>query len=112
MRKAIPREIEEYITPDGRAPFSEWLNALKDRKARAKIRVRLDRLALGNFGDHRALSGHLRELRIDYGPGYRVYVSEVDNRVILLLIGGTKKGQQKDIDKAKEYWQDYRAREL
>ncbi|WP_026100644.1 type II toxin-antitoxin system RelE/ParE family toxin [Synechococcus sp. PCC 7336] len=112
MSTATPRDIEEYVTLAGRSPFSEWFNALKDRKTRAKIRVRLDRLSLGNFGDYRALSGHLRELRIDVGPGYRIYVAEVDNRVILLLIGGTKKAQQKDIDKAREYWQDYRAREL
>ena len=111
MNEAIPRQIEEYLTTEGRSPFSEWLNGLNDRKARARVRVRLDRLSLGNFGDCRSLGGGLYELRIDYGPGYRVYFGEVGDRAILLLIGGTKRSQQRDITQARDLWADFRRRE-
>ena len=96
MQEAIPRQIEEYITAEGRVPFSQWFERLNDGKARARIRVRLDRLSLGNLGDCRSLGGSLYELRLDYGPGYRVYFGEVGERVILLLAGGIKKSQQRD----------------
>ena len=62
-------EIELYVTRDGRVPFAEWLNALRDPKARAKIRIRLDRVRLGNLGDHNAVGRGVSELRVDYGPG-------------------------------------------
>ena len=68
------REIRIYITQEGQAPFSIWLNNLKDIKARARIRIRLDRLRLGNFGDHKSVGEGITELRIDYGPGYRIYL--------------------------------------
>lgn len=110
MNESHPRQLEEYVTSEGRAPFAEWLSGLNDRRARAKIRVRLDRLSLGNFGDHRVLGGGLYELRIDYGPGYRIYLGEIGNRIVLLLTGGTKKAQQKDIDQAKDFWADFRRR--
>ena len=111
MNEAVPRSLEEYVTTERRSPFSEWLNGLRDRRARARIRVRLDRLSLGNFGDCRSLGGALHELRIDYGPGYRVYFGEVNNRTVLLLSGGTKGTQQGDIDQARAYWADYRSRQ-
>jgi putative addiction module killer protein len=110
VNEAIPRQIEEYVTSDARSPFSEWLDGLSDRKARARVRVRLDRLSLGNFGDCRSLGGGLHELRIDYGPGYRVYFGEIGDRVILLLTGGTKGSQRRDIDPATELWADFRRR--
>ena len=77
MREPISRQIEEYITVEGRVPFGEWLKRLNDRKARARIRVRLDRLSMGNLGDCRFLGSGLCELRIDYGPSYRVYFGEI-----------------------------------
>jgi putative addiction module killer protein len=80
--------IQLYVGRDGRVLFAQWLNFLKDRRARAKIRVRLDRVRLGNLGDHRALGEGLWELRIDYGPGYRVYFGQVGTRIVLLLGGG------------------------
>jgi putative addiction module killer protein len=99
-----------YQTADERKPFADWLDALKDRQARARIRTRIDRLALGNPGDHRALDGGVFELRIDIGPGYRVYFARTGNTIVLLLCGGDKATQQKDIEYAKAYFQDYKTR--
>lgn len=110
MSEATPKQIEEYLTAEERSPFAEWLSGLKDVKARARVRVRLDRLSLGNFGDCRSLGDGVRELRIDYGPGYRIYFGQSGNRIVLLLCGGTKNSQQRDIQQAKAYWQDFRRR--
>lgn len=86
--QTFPHEIDYYRTEKGIAPFKEWLEALRDINGRAKIRVRIDRACLGNFGDHKHLNEGVWELRIDYGPGYRVYFAKEENRLILLLIGG------------------------
>ncbi len=83
---------------------------MKDVSGRAKIRVRLDRVRLGNLGDNRPVGEGVRELRIDYGPGYRVYFALDGTRVILLLLGGDKSSQEKDIAQAKEYWRDHQRR--
>lgn len=101
-------QIEIYETQLGIAPFSIWLNRLSNRKARAKIRVRLDRLKLGNFGDCKSIGEGIYELRIDYGPGYRVYFGKIGLTIILLLCGGDKSTQQEDIHRAKAYWLDYK----
>ena len=77
---------------------------------RAKIKIRVDRALLGNFGDHRSAGGGVMELRIDYGPGYRVYLALHGEDIIVLLCGGDKSTQEKDIAKAHEYWDDYRRR--
>ena len=108
--EATPKELQLYVTVDGRVPFSEWLGALCDIKARAKIRVRLDRVSLGNFGDCHGVGDGVQELRIDYGPGYRVYFSQVGSMIVLLLCSGDKSTQVKDIDQAKRYWNEYRRR--
>lgn len=105
-----PREIEYYVTEDGKAPFTEWLNWLKDLQSKAKIRVRLDRVRLGNFGDHGPVGTGVSELRIDFGPGYRIYYGREGEKIVVLLIGGAKGTQSKDIQKAQEYWQNYRSR--
>ncbi|MBI1926217.1 hypothetical protein HYR99_18460 [Candidatus Poribacteria bacterium] len=81
----------------GRDAFREGLTSVKDSTARAAIRSRLDRLLLGNFGDHRRLNGDLYELRIHYGPGYRIYCGDLDGETVILLCGGTKRTQKKDI---------------
>jgi putative addiction module killer protein len=88
--EATPKELQLYVTVEGRVPFSEWLGGLRDIKARAKIRVRLDRVSLGNFGDCHGVGDGVQELRIDYGPGYRVYFSQVGSMIVLLLCGGDK----------------------
>ena len=74
-----PIELLEYLTEDGRNPFREWLEGLKDRRARARIRVRLNRVRLGNLGDCKSVGGGVSELRIRYGPGYRVYLGRKGN---------------------------------
>lgn len=100
-------EIEIYETKDGKIPFESWLTEMTDLLARQKIRVRLHRLSLGNAGDCESVGDKVHELRIDYGPGYRVYFAKVDQRKILILWAGTKRFQQRDIDRAKSYLIDY-----
>lgn len=95
------------MTSDGKAPFSQWLDSLKDRKARAIIKCRLDRVDEGNFGDCKSVGGSVFELRVDYGSGYRVYFGQVGLTVVLLLLGGDKSTQEQDIKRAKAYWADY-----
>ena len=81
--------------------FARWLVALRDRQARVRIQLRIDRAELGNYGDWKAVGAGVCEMRIDYGPGYRVYFVERGDTVTILLAGGTKKGQAKDIELAK-----------
>lgn len=80
--------------------FSNWLRKLRDHNARARIQIRIRRLSLGNFGDVKPVGEGVSELRIDYGPGYRVYLQQQGNLLVLLLAGGSKKTQQTDIAKA------------
>jgi putative addiction module killer protein len=80
--------------------YRDWINGLKDRAARARIQVRVDRLTHGNPGSHRNLTNGVSELKIDVGPGYRVYYTQRGNRLLLLLAGGDKSSQQKDIEHA------------
>ncbi len=108
--EATPKELHIYVTEEGREPFSEWIASLRDVKARAKIRVRLDRVSLGNLGDCHGVGEGVQELRIDYGPGYRVYFGLEGQTIVLLLCGGDKSTQIKDIETAKRYWNEYRRR--
>jgi putative addiction module killer protein len=103
-------EIRRYVTASGRDVFGEWLAALKDNTARARIAFRINRLAAGNFGDCKALRQGVCELRIDWGPGYRVYYAPVGREIILLLCGGDKRKQSADIRRAVEYLTDYKRR--
>ena len=107
---AEPQELEEYLTSDGKNPFRQWIHSLKDIEARARVRIRLNRIRLGNFGDCRSVGDGVQELRIPYGPGYRVYFGKAGRTIVILLCGGDKKTQNKDIQKAKNYWQDYQRR--
>ncbi len=99
-----------YQTVDGKAPFHEWLTGLKDVQARARIRARLARVQVGNFGDCKPLRDGVQELRIDHGPGYRVYLSRQGPVVVLLLCGGDKSGQRGEIKRALAYLNDWRER--
>ena len=103
-------QIRVYQSAGRQEPFTEWLERLADRQARARIRARLDRIALGNLGDCRAVGKGVSELRINWGPGYRVYFARVGSVVLLLLCGGDKTTQQKDIQHAQTYLQDYQSR--
>lgn len=99
------RRIVAYVAADGSTPFADWLRTLTDRKARNSIRVRIARLRLGNLGDHKSVGRGVLELRVDTGPGYRVYIGQ-DGLRLILLWGGTKRTQAADIKKAQEYWAD------
>ena len=83
------------------ATFSKWFDSLKDRKARARLQARIDRMEMGNFGDSAPVGEGVRELRIFYGPGYRVYYVQRGGIVVILLSGGDKGTQQADITKAR-----------
>ena len=109
--KVQPREIQNYLTVDGKSPFEEWLDSLRDTRARAKIKNRLKRVELGNLGDYRSVGAGAYELKIDYGPGYRVYFGQVGSIIVILLCGGEKSTQEQDILRAKEYWRNYERRE-
>ncbi|MDR0339330.1 MAG: type II toxin-antitoxin system RelE/ParE family toxin [Desulfovibrio sp.] len=100
--------IRHYLTEDGKDIFAIWLRKLKDARARMYIVRQLDRAALGNFGDHKSCGSQgLWELRIDYGPGYRVYYCLDGGAMIILLCGGDKSTQDADIAKAKAYKINY-----
>jgi putative addiction module killer protein len=111
MMEATPKEIRIYTTLEGTTPFLEWRDSLKDARARAKIRARLDRVEEGNLGDCKFVGEGVYELRIDYGPGYRIYFGQDSDVIILLLWGGDKSRQNKDIRQAQDYWQDYRSQD-
>lgn len=102
--------IEHYQTPNGEDVPAKWFARLRNRRATARIAARLQRLALGLFGDCKPLHGGVWELRIDEGPGYRIYYARADRSVILLLCGGDKRTQAADIERALAYWQDWQER--
>ena len=104
MRNTHPREIQAYRTQNGREPFTEWLRSLRDQRTRDRIRKRLERLGDGNFGDCRSVGDGVFELRVHFGAGYRVYFSEMDRTIVLLLCEGDKSSQAEDIQRAKTYW--------
>jgi putative addiction module killer protein len=100
-------EIRKYQEPSGIIPFDEWMEGLRDAQAHARILTRLDRLERGLLSNWKSVGEGVYELRIDYGPGYRVYYAKEGNTVILLLCGGDKSTQQEDITRARRYWIDY-----
>lgn len=104
-------EVRRYTTADGIELFGRWLEALRDRQAVARVLRRVDRLERGLFGDCKPCGGGVWELRVDWGPGYRVYYARAGKTIILLLCGGDKSTQQADILRAREYWNDYRRRQ-
>ena len=109
MGKAKPRLIEVYSNTDGKMPFNDWLDWLKNKRSRSEVNRRIERAKAGNFGDHKSVGNDVYEMRITYGPGYRIYYAllEKQNSILLLLCGGDKSTQVEDVRKAKEYFQDY-----
>lgn len=101
--------VRAYVTEDGEAPYGEWFASL-DPQVAARVQQALVRMELGNFGDTKTVGGGVSERRIDFGPGYRVYFAKDGNTLVILLGGGTKKRQPRDIDKARRLWADYKAR--
>jgi putative addiction module killer protein len=105
-------ELQEYVDPAGATPFGSWLLELKDKRAQARIRARLTRASMGNFGDWKPISGTpgLREMREHHGPGYRVFYSVVGHTIVLLLAGSAKKDQKRVIEKARQRLAEYQHR--
>lgn len=101
-------QIRIYQLSEGKVPYLIWLDKLKDQEAKQRIQARINRLRLGNFGQTNSVGEGLRELKIDYGPGYRVYFGQEGNEIVILLCGGDKSTQSDDIKKAKEYWKNYK----
>ena len=106
----VEREIRLYRTGDGRVPFSEWFDGLGDVRTQHRIDARLTRIRSGNFGDARPVGDGVHELRLDFGPGYRVYFGQEGRTIVILLCGGDKSTQQRDIKRAKQYWLSYQER--
>jgi putative addiction module killer protein len=103
-------EIRHYVTSAGKDVFDDWLTELADARAQAKIATRINRLAAGNFGDCKSLRQGLYELRVDWGPGYRVYYAMIGKACVLLLCGGDKRKQAAGIERALEFLRDYKGR--
>ena len=103
-------EVRRYVTESGQDAFGDWLTGLKDARARAKVAARIARLAAGNFGDCKPLRAGVWELRIDWGPGYRVYYAMLERTCVLLLCGGDKRKQEAGVKRAIAYWNDYQKR--
>lgn len=102
-------KVVQYETEDGRCPFAEWFADLNARAA-AKVTTAIARIEAGNLGDVKPVGEGVAERRIDFGPGYRLYFGQDSRRLVILLIGGTKKHQQQDIAEAKVYWSAYKRR--
>lgn len=104
-----PFEISLFQTETGVSPFEDWFQSLKDEKTRSIVRARLARVRLGNFGDRKPVGEGVMELRVQHGPGYRIYYAMSGRTVVLLLTAGDKSTQKKDIKKAISYWNEYRS---
>jgi putative addiction module killer protein len=102
--------VRHYLTDDERDPFQEWVRKLRDLLAKGQVIKRINRIEAGNFGDHKFCREGVWELRIDQGPGYRVYYAMAGAVVVLLLCGGEKGTQDADIERAIEYWNDWQRR--
>lgn len=104
-----PIEVLEYVTEDYKKPYSEWYNSVRDARTRLILARRIAGLKRGNLGDFKVFDT-LLELRIDYGPGYRIYCGKKGKTFVILLCGGTKRTQNQDIRTAQAYWKDHQAR--
>lgn len=102
-------EIRHYVAADGRQPFADWFADLEP-VTRAKIARAIARMEQGNLSNVKPVGGGVLEYRIDFGPGYRVYFGRDGETLVILLTGGSKKRQQRDIEAALTCWQDYKRR--
>ena len=104
-------DVLRYQAEDAAEPVTEWLNQLRDRQTQARLRIRLRRLEAGNFGDCHPVGEGVSELREHMGTGYRVYFGRHGQKVVILLCGGDKKSQERDIRQAKRFWADWKRRQ-
>jgi putative addiction module killer protein len=102
-----PYRIAYYTNEIGKKPFREWLLELRDQVAAVRIRARLTRVRAGNFGAVRSVGEGVMELKIDHGPGYRIYYAIDAGTIVLLLCGGDKRTQQRDIETAQKFWKNH-----
>jgi len=102
-------EVVVYVTEEGKAPFNDWFDKL-DVAAALKVRSAIARIETGNLGDVKPVGRGVSERRIPFGPGYRVYFARHGSELLILLNGGTKKRQPRDIEQAKAFWYDYKSR--
>lgn len=112
MPQAVLRTVETYVTRDGRDVFQEWLNGLADRRAQALIDKTIAKIRLGNLGHHKSVGEGVKEIVLDYGPGYRIYFGEHGTTLVVLVLGSTKRRQDEAIKLAKRYWNDWKERTL
>ncbi len=105
-------EVLRYQREDGREPFTEWLDAIRDKVAQARIRIRLRQVEAGNFGDCEPVGEGVIELRVHVGAGYGVYCGRPGRAVVILLCGGDKSSQATDIKRSKELWSEWKRRQL
>lgn len=106
-----PKALKVYATEDGKEPYTEWLENLKDYTLRARIIRRVERLKQGNYGDCKFVGEGVQELRFFFGSGYRIYFAEAEDNMVILLCGGDKDSQDRDIEKAKKCWQAYQEKQ-
>jgi putative addiction module killer protein len=104
----VVKNLHIFTTSDGKQPYIQWLESLRDTKTRLRILERVERLSLGLYGDCKPVGDGVLELRFFFGSGYRVYIAEEGADIIVLLSGGDKDSQPKDIKQAKKYWQQYK----
>ncbi|HXI73439.1 MAG TPA: type II toxin-antitoxin system RelE/ParE family toxin [Verrucomicrobiae bacterium] len=108
---AAPKEVVAFRARDGQVPFEKWLDDLDDKRAVARVLARLVRLRQGNLGDCKPVGEGVSELRVDYGSGYRVYFGQKGRTLVVLLCGGDKRSQDRDIRLARQFWQEFKANE-
>lgn len=104
------KQLRYYTTENGKTPFLEWFTKIKDQLTKIRIRRRLDRIELGNYGDYKVLGEGLCELRLDFGSGYRIYFTEQAEEIVMLLCSGDKSTQSADIETARLYLKELKAR--
>ncbi len=102
--------VQIFKENNGGAPYRDWERGLRDGTFRARVQARIASLRLGNLGKHKSVGGGVTELILEFGPGFRIYIGQVGSKVVILLCGGDKSTQTKDIKLAKEYWADYQTR--
>ena len=107
-QETTKRELVYYQNESGKEPFMVWFDRLKDDKTREIIETRLARVQGGNLGNYASAGGGVWELKINYGPGFRIYFGQVGKTIIVLLCGGDKSKQSRDISDAQSYWEDYK----
>ena len=110
MNQAPLFKVDVYQMDSLRIPFDEWLDSIKDKTTRLRILGYVRRMSGGNIGDCKSVHGGIMETRIKFGPGYRIYFGRHGDSLIILLIGGDKSSQASDIEKAREYWKDWKER--